>query len=183
LEHGSAIGLGKSEHVCASALKAAQVVNNYRLDRENRPDRWSDLPALSLVPRAGGRVRPNLRVDRVAGISDDSEPSGTESDAIGGRRSRHVESRKSQEFRKLTPMGLMNGDGDMNDSSLALLEAAGVSIPTNALEQPKQETDLEYAERLVGDASKLLRRGDLLAAANTLESAARYLRGLEAMPR
>src|SRR5689334_9596879 len=30
-------------------------------------------------------------------------------------------------------------------SSLALLEAAGVSIPTNALEQPKPETDLEYA--------------------------------------
>ena len=68
-------------------------------------------------------------------------------------------------------------------SSLALLEANGVSIPTNALEQPKPETDLEYAERLAGDASKLLRSGDLLAAASGLEAAARYLRRLEAMPR
>jgi hypothetical protein len=66
--------------------------------------------------------------------------------------------------------------------SLALLEAADVSILANALEQ-KAETDLEYAERLVGDASKLLRSGDLLAAANLLEFAARYLRRLETMPR
>ena len=66
--------------------------------------------------------------------------------------------------------------------SLALLEAASVSIPANVLEQ-KPETDLEYAQRLVGDAGKLLRSGDLLAAANVLESAARCLRRLEEMSR
>ena len=66
--------------------------------------------------------------------------------------------------------------------SLALLEAASIS-PANALEQPKPETDLEYAQRLVGDAGKLLRSGDLLAAANVLESAARCLRRLEEMSR
>jgi hypothetical protein len=63
-------------------------------------------------------------------------------------------------------------------SSLALLEQAGVS----AQEQPKPENDLEYAQRLVGDARKLLRSGDLLAAADALESVARYLRRLEVMP-
>jgi hypothetical protein len=68
-------------------------------------------------------------------------------------------------------------------SSLALLEAAGVSTPANTLEQPKLENDLGYAQRLVGDASKLLRSGDLLAAANALESAARYLRRLGVMSR
>jgi hypothetical protein len=67
--------------------------------------------------------------------------------------------------------------------SLALLEAASVSLSANALEQPKPETDLEYAQRLVGDAGKLLRSGNLLAAAHALESAARNLRRLEGMSR
>jgi hypothetical protein len=60
--------------------------------------------------------------------------------------------------------------------SIALLNAEGLTLP-------KPETDLEYAERIIADASETLRSGDLMAAASALEAAARYLRRLEAMPR
>jgi len=67
--------------------------------------------------------------------------------------------------------------------SLALLEAVGASIPADALEPPKPETDPEFAARLTGDAIETLRSGDLLGAASRLEFAARYLRWLEAATR
>ena len=50
------------------------------------------------------------------------------------------------------------------------------------LQTPKPESEIEYAQRLIGDVIATMREGDFLGAATGLEVAARYLRRLDAKP-
>jgi hypothetical protein len=68
--------------------------------------------------------------------------------------------------------------------SVALLSAAGASINLDeALEPPAPDTDRDFTGRLVQGALEFMDQGKLINAAERLESAARYLRRLEAEPR
>lgn len=48
------------------------------------------------------------------------------------------------------------------------------------LQRPTPESEIEYAQRLIGDIVATIREGDFLGAASGLEFAARYLRRLGA---
>ena len=52
----------------------------------------------------------------------------------------------------------------------------------SALQPPRLEGELEYAQRLIGKVVESLREGDLLGTASGLEFAAHYLRRLESRP-